>query len=111
MSLRLRISSVATAALLVSVVDALADCGIKEFDWAEGNWQQVCNWPECCTCTTQAQWNEAKKNIDWVLFEDAGALQTFKGAYKEAKRCESSSLGGPNKSVTMLRAILLCSET
>jgi hypothetical protein len=101
-----KLAILSTIVLLLGSDISAAGCGEREFEWAEGNWGEVCHWPEgVYSCGTKAQWEEAKKNIDWVLFEDAGALATFKAAYKENESCDTS-LGGKGEAVLMLEAML-----
>lgn len=92
--LRIRVSRIAGMALTINLLvaaSAFASCEDRELKYNMSSWAEYCinnnllDDPNGYCEGTVA--TNAKKNIDWVLFNNEGARQTYLSALAEAEQC------------------------
>ena len=86
--------------------NASAGCQDTEYTNSDSQWARQCLQAGIFTLESQcdsAGWKEAKQNIDWVLFRDAGAKDSYLGGVGEIDQC---GIAEPSASYASYHALL-----
>lgn len=86
---------------------ALAACDDEEYTWNDDDWANYCIQANYFTDTSicnSEEWDAAKENIDWVLFEDKSATDTFLAGLSELGQCSKTDNAGMDAYHALLHA-------